>query len=218
MACSSGKWFTTAKAIAESRNILDYMQFYMVHTQFDSAIWYYKKAMQLPILRQELIIRSDFFGQMDTLLKKQGNSKGAIDYFLQALTILEAPAYQGQTEGQEKLELVRSLCVIHNNLANLYQEIKDYPGANGHYDQAFNLLLRLDEKGLAGTVLMNKGSIYLEKEIFDTAYSIQLVAKRLKLEGEASLRSIAMSDLNIGNALKGLQRSDEALAFINQAI
>ncbi|NND33710.1 MAG: hypothetical protein HKN76_14065 [Saprospiraceae bacterium] len=202
----------------EAKIMLDYMQFYLGRTLFDSATWYYEKAMQMQVLSEKPFIRSDFLGQMATLLKKQGDSKGAIDFFLQALLILEAPAYQNNQNQDEKLEIERSLCVLHNNLANLYKEIKDFPSANYHYDRAYKLLLDMEEKGLAGTVLMNKGSIYLDREKYDTAYAIQMEAKRLKQEGGASLRSIAMSDLNISSALKGLDRPEEAMKYVNQAI
>ena len=202
----------------ESKVLLDHMQYFIARTSFDSAQWYYDRAIDLEILDEKPYIRSDFFGQMATMLKKQGNSKGAIEYFLKALSLLETPGYYSELQGEEKIEIDRSLCVLHNNLANQYKEISDHSSATHHYDKAFRLLMDLDEKGLAGTVLMNKGSIYMEEEIFDTAYQIQVEAKKLKREGGATQRSLAMSDLNIGIALKGLQKPEESMSYLNKAV
>jgi hypothetical protein len=78
--------------------------------------------------------------------------------------------------------------------------------------------MSLNEKGFAGTVLMNKAGLYQDHNIYDTAYQIQKLAKELKLEGDASQRSIAMSDLNIGNVLLELNELSEAGQYIDGAL
>ncbi len=84
-----------------------------------------------------------------------------------------------------------------------------------HYDRAIKIALALDEKSIAGLVMMNKAGVYADLQNLDTAYQMQLEAKRLKVEGSANSRSLAMSDLNIGQALYALARYDEAEQYLS---
>ena len=198
---------------------LNLMHYYIANSVFDSADWFFDHALELDIVSENSVLRSDFLMQKATIHKSQGNIKGAIEYFLEALTLLESPGLsQSLTSEDESFGVTQSKCILHNNLANLYNDIKDVPSAIRHYDQSYDLLISLDEKAFAGTVLMNKAGLYEDLQIFDTAYLIQLEARKLKEEGVASIRSIAMSDLNIGIALVGLNRLDEALIPINNAL
>lgn len=191
--------------------VFNQMQYYVFNTEYDSALVLHDQGMQLNIVEQDVGLQSDFAALMGTSYKKQGNAKAAIKHFVEALALLEKPGYLASLEKDDrKVDAQRSLVIIHNNLANLYQDLEEFGSAHEAYQKAYDLLLEMDEKAIAGTVWMNKGTIYLKQEKFDSAYIIQVQAQRLKEEGDASKRALAMSSLNVGNALLGLGRLNEA--------
>ncbi len=197
---------------------LNYMQFFVAHAAFDSADWYFERGMKHEESQLDFILKSDFLAQKATMMRKQGDIRGAIQYFLDALEVLELNKVPEDSDEEIIIGHQRSKCILHNNLANLYNSVEDYVIAADHYDQAFALLISMEELALAGTVLMNKGSIFLERGIYDSAYQIQIEAKQLKVEGEGGQRALAMSDLNIGNALAGLNRLEEAEDYLQNAV
>lgn len=198
---------------------LNLMQFCVVNSQLDSAERHYETGINLPIVQADPVHLSDFYLVKATILKNEGNVKGAVEYFLNALSLLEQPGLvESRGDDSDKIGIDRSRCILHNNLANLYKDIQDFTSAVTHYDQSYDILLALDEKAFAGTVLMNKAGLYYDHEIYDTAYLLQVEAKQLKEAGEASKRSIAMSDLNIGSSLLGLGQYNEARHFIEGAL
>ncbi|MBK8505571.1 MAG: sensor histidine kinase [Saprospiraceae bacterium] len=217
----------TALIIAETEQLPDevaishltLMQYYVSNALLDSADWHYNVGMALPAVKQGTVHQSDFLMLKATILKNQGNIKGGIEFFLRALSLLEQPGlWESLTTESLKIDVKRSKSILHNNLANLYKDIKDFDSAVKHYNHSYDILMSLDEKGFAGTVLMNKAGLYQDHAIYDTAYQIQILAKKLKMEGEASQRSIAMSDLNIGNALLELNELTEAGKYIEGAL
>lgn len=198
---------------------LNLMQYYVVNAMADSADRYYGLAMNLPVVQSDPVHRSDFYMVKATVLKNQGNTKGAVEYFLNALGLLEQQALLDTTADESRRTGIdRSRCILHNNLANLYKDIQDFNAAVHHYDRSFEILMALEEPAFAGTVLMNKAGLYYDNAIYDSAYQLQLQARTLKIEGGASERSIAMSDLNIGSALLGLAKFPEAREYINGAL
>ncbi|MCB0668250.1 MAG: sensor histidine kinase [Saprospiraceae bacterium] len=198
---------------------LNLMQYHVVNSNLDSADFYYDSAMDLPIVASDPVQRSDFFMVKATILKNQGNVKGALEYFLDALSLLEQPGLlQNLEDSTKRIGIDRSRCILHNNLANLYKDIQDFNAAVEHYDRSFDILMKLQEPAFAGTVLMNKAGLYYDHAIYDTAYQLQMQARELKIEGNASERSIAMSDLNIGSALLGLGKFSQAKKYIDGAL
>jgi len=198
---------------------LTLMQYHVFNANEDSSEWHYHQALLLPVVQDNPIHQSDFYMMKATVLKNQGNVKGAVEYFLNALALLEQKGLEESFEDEsDQIDIKRSRCILHNNLANLYKDINDFHAAVVHYDRSYDILIALDEKAFAGTVLMNKASLYYDHSIYDTAYQLQTSAKRLKEQGEASDRSLAMSDLNIGSTLVGLGRFKEARQFIDGAM
>lgn len=198
---------------------LNLMQYHVVNSNLDSADFYYENAMDLPIVESDPVQRSDFFMVKATILKNQGNVKGALEYFLSALSLLEQPGLlQNLEDSTKRIGVDRSRCILHNNLANLYKDIQDFNAAVEHYDRSFDILMKLQEPAFAGTVLMNKAGLYYDHAIYDTAYQLQMQARDLKIEGNASERSIAMSDLNIGSSLLGLGKFSQAKKYIDGAL
>ncbi|NND06846.1 MAG: tetratricopeptide repeat protein [Saprospiraceae bacterium] len=199
--------------------IFNQLQFYVFNTQFDSALVQYDKGIVMNVVQQNNGLQSDFAAMLGTMYKKQGNVKVSIKHFAKALALMEEPGYLESLENEdEKVESQRSLVIINNNLANLYQDIEDYEAAHAAYQDAYDLLIGMDEKAIAGTVWMNKGSIFLKQEKFDSAYLIQSEALQLKEKGGASQRALAMSYLNVGNALLGSKKLDEATVQFERAL
>jgi len=199
--------------------IFNHMQFYVFNTKFDSALYMFDQGMALEIVHKEPGIKADYYAQLATVYKKQGNAKAAIKNFVVAMSLMEKSGYLESLELEEnKIDAQRSLVIINNNLANLYQDLRDFSAAHKAYQKAYDLLLTMDEKAIAGTVWMNKGSTYLNEGKLDSAYIVQLEAQQLKQEGEASVRSLAMSNLNVGNALMALGRLSEAEVQFDKAL
>ena len=203
----------------EAVAVFNLMQYYVFNSMPDSTLARYEEGMAMPAVQEDPGLKSDFYAQLATLYKRQGNAKAAIQNFANALSLLEKPGYlESQQDEKALTDVQRSLVIIYNNLANLYQDIDDYAPAHEAYGKAFQLLVAMEEPAIAGTVWMNKGSIYLKEQKFDSAYVVQKEAMQLKRQGNASQRSLAMSNLNVGNALLGLGRLDAAQEQLDSAL
>ena len=217
---SAYQWSKDQQLIRKTSSVLINLgQYYNYASQFDSARIYLEEGLSDFGINDHLDLKCELLASLAATESRSGNIERAIVLFVRSLEILDQPSAQEQYNayfGPREADKMRS--IIHNNLGNLYIQVQDYGRAVEHYDAAIDLMKSLNAERYMSTVLMNKGIIYQETDRYEQALKIQEDAKALKQEHEATPRSIALSDLNIGICLRGLGRTEEALIHFNTAL
>lgn len=109
---------------------------------------------------------SQLYGALGNLYNIQDKSLLAIDYYQRALPIFERHGW------------LESQCILHHNVAELYQTMGNAPKATQHYQLAIkageasgdSLMMALPRKGLA-KVYMEQGDYDLTRQTLASAYS-----------------------------------------------
>ncbi len=139
----------------------------------------------------------------------------ALNNLLQSKKIIESIDTLKLTESKRNQYFTKKI-ILYNDLANLYNQIKEYQKAIDYYDKIYKRVIKVNKVN-AGIILSNKGDVLLNMGQYDKALKISKQAKQLKLEGKAHLASLATSDLNIGKIL--LKKGDytSSLKYLNLA-
>ncbi len=198
---------------------ISYGHYYNFSSKYDSSHVFFDRALALPYIDEHVGFKAELLEGKAVSYSRSDQIQDAINYFSQSLEILENPISRAdyiEKEGEEDLQKMSS--IIHNNVGNLYKRIEEYDEAINHYDQAIELMYALDAERYAATVIMNKANTYVELEYYDKALKTHLLAKKLKVKYDASPRTVAFSDLNIGICQGGLGDYDLALQSLDSAI
>lgn len=200
-------------------SMLSYGQFYNFSSKYDSAQVFFDDALALPYIDNHIAFKAELLEAKAVSLSRSEKIQEAINYFSQSLQILDHPVSRAayiKNEGEEDLQKMSS--IIHNNVGNLYKRIEEYEEAISHYDQAIALMYALDAERYAATVIMNKANALVEQEKYKDGLTVHNLAKELKVKYDASPRTVALSDLNIGICQGGLGDYNQALHSINSAL
>ena len=213
-AISISKTNNDAKLFANSYYSLG--NFFYYNSQLDSAEIYLDKSISyvndetMPFLRaSNLMTKSGIYikhGNIPLALATMLNSKRALD----KIDTLKLDESQRRKFKGESL-------VLNNTLANYYNQMEEFDKAAGYYDDAYEASLSLGSYVNAGIIISNKGEMLLNQGRHQEALKQFEEGKVLKEKGNAPMRFIMSSALNIGNAHSKLKNYDEALIFLNQA-
>ncbi|HLV14367.1 MAG TPA: histidine kinase dimerization/phosphoacceptor domain -containing protein [Xanthomarina sp.] len=190
--------------------------YYFYNTRLDSAMIYFNKSsdflkdIDLPSLKASILISKG------GIYRKNGNASLAISTLLESKKILDKIDTLSLDQEQREKNKGQNL-VLNNTLANYYNQMEEYDKALNYYDLAFKSALQLGSKINAGIIIANKGDLLLKLGEFEEALNLQVEGKKLKEEGNAPMRIIINSDLNIGHANLNLKHYDEALVYLNRA-
>lgn len=199
--------------------LLTYGQYYNFSSKYDSSKIYLEKALNNENIDDYTSLKVELLEAMAVAESRSDNIQKGINYFMQAVSILENPISRKQyiaNEGEE--DLLKMSSIVHNNLGNLYKKVQEYEEAIQHYDQAIEIMIALDAERYAATVIMNKGNALLDQQQYAEGLSTHREAKRLKVKYDATPRTIAFSDLNIGICLGAMDSLTSALEYINTAL
>jgi two-component sensor histidine kinase len=162
-------------------------------------------------------IKASIRNSLSGIYRKRGDVTRAIETLLDSKKILENTDTL-TLSSKARMRLKGEQVVLHNSLANFYNQIKEYDKAITYYDKAFDKALLLNAPANAGVVLSNKGDLLLNIGKYKEALDVLLEAKLLKIQGKASELSIANSNQNIAAVLLKLEKYKEALNYVNKAI
>ena len=202
------------KDLATSYYILGNFHFY--NSSLDSSLFYLDKAIQFIPSNENNILKASVTSTKGGVFQKKGDISNAIANLLEAKHLLD----KVDTLKITKLEIKKIKgqdLVINNSLANLYNQMDDFEAALKYYDLAYNSSLNLGSKINGGVILSNKGDLLLNIDRNHEALEILQQSKDLKLDGNAPLRLVAGSDLNIGLAYYKLGDFAKALESLNEA-
>ena len=190
--------------------------FHYYNSSLDSSLFNLEKSLAYISLGENSLLKASVTSTKGGVFQKKGDVSNAIAYLLEAKFLLD----EVDTLKISNIEIKKikgQNLVINNSLANLYNQMEDFDSALKYYDQAYESSLKLESKINAGVILSNKGDLLLNIERNEEALNILQQSKNIKIEGNAPLRLIAGSDLNIGIAYYKLEDFDKALVSLNEA-
>ncbi len=191
--------------------------FYYYKSQLDTAKTLFNKALDLISNVNSPSLNSIILTSLSGIQKKEGNYSLAISSLFNAKEILEGIDTL-ELSKTEKYNRLGRKSVIDNSLAIIYTQLADFESAVYYYDLCYNTSLDLKNPVVAGIVLSNKGELLMKMGKYKEALHAQEIGKKLKLEGKAPKRSLALSDLNIGDILTKTNQFDNALKSFNNAL
>ena len=216
-----------AKVIIDKNNLIEESieydlnmgQYYVYASNMDSAILLFESGLNKPFINDKIALKCELLSSLATGQFRNDRFKEAIINFTDALSILKFPttrkAYIADADEEDALKME---AVINNNLGNLYKKIKSGNKAIKHYDDAIKIMLDLNAERYATTAMMNKASIYHDQGDFRKALEIHEETKALKIKSNATTRSIASSDRQIGIAKVELGEFKQAEELFENAL
>lgn len=209
--------FKSKVSISKAESYIALGNYYYYNSKLDSAETVLREAERFIEKENYPITKAGIFNSLSGIYRKQGNMVLAIETILKSKTILENASKEQMPE-KKRQRLTGEQIILHNTLANFYNQIGDSKKAIENYDEAYKKALVLKSKGFAGVILSNKGDLLLNIGRPEDALLVLYEAKELKTEGKASEISIANTDQNIGLALLKTGNYNDALKNINRAL
>ncbi len=202
----------TIKAIAK----YTVANFLLFNGKSDSAYIQIQKANSLISEKDDPILKSSILTTLGGYYKQKGNVTKAIATLLEAKHILDNVSPK-QLSKDEAFKLKGKKLVLHNTLANFYNQMEDYSAAIKYYDLAFKSTQELGSQMYGAIVLSNKGDLLSNTGNYQEALEVLRQAKDLKLKSNAPKRSLAITEVTIGTAYRKLGMLNNALKSYNRA-
>ncbi len=198
-------------------NYRSYGNYFFYNSQLDSAEFYLHKANNLLKNQDSPFLKTAIANALGGVYRKKGNITKAIQTLLQSKQILESLDTLSLTKKKQK-HLNTEKLILHNTLANFYNQMEDYKSSIYYYNQAYTYANKIGAKKYAGVILSNKGDLILNNGDFKQALEVLIEAKKLKELGNAQKTSIANTNINIALAQLRLGNFNLALHEINDVI
>jgi diguanylate cyclase (GGDEF)-like protein len=140
---------------------------------------------------------------LGTIARDQGDFARCLDYFLQALEI------------RERIDV--RLDVAYRNVALLYRELDDTQTTQGYFAKAVDAAARYAQPGYYASVQGAYAGFLNDNREYDGALAAASEALAIT-EALGNRPSIGFEHLEVGRALLGLRRPDDAAPHFNDAL
>jgi len=194
-----------------------YGSYFFYNSKMDSAVHYLVAAKKEIADVNSPFLQAAIRTTLSGVYRKQGNLTKAISTSLASKAILDAVSLESLSP-RERRKIIGEKLILHNALANFYNQLENYDKAILSYDEAYKNALLLNVKKYAGVILNNKADLMLNHEKTKEALKILLQAKKLKEEGKASEYSMANTYQNLGMAYMKIGDFNKATTSINKAL
>jgi len=164
-----------------------YMSYYYMAQIFrfrnfnDSAIYYYKKGLELPIDKEEHL--ANYHMQLSNIQRITGNYSAALENALILKDIVES--------NENSVQVYEML----NLLALSYQTLKEYDQAFEYYTKSAALALADSNEAYAGIVYANIGKLLFDQNRLDE--SLQYFEQGTRIEEKYNMHSSLGNSYNI---------------------
>jgi two-component sensor histidine kinase len=213
-AISISKTNNDAKLFANSYYSLG--NFFYYNSQLDSAEIYLDKSISYVNDETMPFLRASNLMTKSAIYRKHGNIPLALATMLNSKRALDKIDTLKLDKNQRR-KFKGESSVLNNSLANYYNQMEEFDKASIYYENAYKASLSLDSYVNAGIIISNEGEMLLNQGRLQKALTQFEKGKVLKEKGNAPMRFIMSSALNIGNAHSKLKNYDEALIFLKQA-
>jgi signal transduction histidine kinase len=173
-------------------------------SQPDSAIYYYRRALQGAARIKDAGILGDTYLRLFTLFFQSSR-------YAEAFDLAQDEVAAGQAWHDKRLQM-RGL----NNLAIAYQFLNDYQTATGYYLQAAGLAGEMDDRATEAKILDNMSSLFIKLKNYENAYTYGLRSYRISLLRHDSLYMVS-GLISMADAKGGMGHYDTALHYLAQA-
>lgn len=169
----------------------------------DGAIEHQHNALELADTLGDESIRSRTLAHLGTIYRDRGDFAQALDYQTQALVIAE--------KIDDRTELV------YRNLALLYNELGDDATSKSYFEKAIKAAIRHGDPSHYASAYGSYSNLL--NDTGDFAGALNAARETLSLDHVLDDRpAIAFEELEIGRALTGLKRLDEARTSLESAL
>lgn len=191
--------------------------YYYYNSNLDSSLYYIEKTKPYIVDAQQPLLRAYTLATEGGIYKRQGNMPMSISKIVASQSLLDKLDTTKLNVADRRRYTTMTLSAT-NSLANYYNSIDEYEKAVAYYDKGYRKSLINKMFIPAGVFISNKGDLYLDNKQYQEAFEAFTEGKKLKLQGNAPARTIAISDLNIGYALSYLGKYQEAETYFNTSI
>ncbi|WP_299098628.1 histidine kinase dimerization/phosphoacceptor domain -containing protein [uncultured Winogradskyella sp.] len=192
--------------------------YYYFNTKLDSSIYYLDKASHYLKDQNDPMLLATILNTKGGVYKKQGKLPLATEINVEAKKKLESIDTL-TLSNDDMYQLKRRLVIVNNSLAILCINTENFEKALQYFDDAIETSKTLKEFSKNVPVLMsNKGDLLMNMNKLNEALSVLKEAKALKVKNEFPLRSIATTDLTLGQVLIKLKNYDDALIYLDDAL
>lgn len=169
----------------------------------DAAIKHQHNALELSNALGDQRIRSRTLAHLGTIYRDRGDFAEALDYQTQALAIAEA--IDDRTE------------LVYRNLALLYNELDDDATSKNYFEKAIKAAIDHGDPSHYASAYGSYSNLL--NDIGDHSRALDAASETLSLDVVLNDRpAIAFEELEIGRALTGLKRLDEARSSLQSAL
>jgi two-component sensor histidine kinase len=190
--------------------------YFFFNSQLDSAKVYTDKSISYVDDKTMPFLRATNLMTQSGIFRKKGNISQAIASMLNAQVAIDKIDTISLDDEQKRKFKGESL-VLNNSLANYYNQMEEFDKSSTYYDKAYKAALSLGSYVNAGIIISNHGELLLNQGKHIEALNLFKEGKALKEKGNAPMRFIMSSDLNIGNAQTKLNEFNDALENLNRA-
>ncbi len=191
--------------------------YYLYNSKPDSAYIEIKKANDLVSKEKDPVLKSSILTTLGGYYKSKGSLTKAITMFLEAKNILDNINTEAYSK-EEGFKLKGKILVLNNSLANIYNQLEEYDSAIKYYDLAFQSTEELGSLVFGAIILSNKGDLLLKTGNYQEALQTLARAKELKIRGNASQRSIGVTELTLGITYRKSGMLNKAQTSFNKSL
>ncbi|GAB5466720.1 MAG: hypothetical protein Kapaf2KO_21560 [Candidatus Kapaibacteriales bacterium] len=178
--------------------------FYGIRSEYDSALYNFKKVLQINIEQNELSAIANAYGNIALVYENSFNYDSSIKYNKKALEL-----YQ-------ELEMKERVAKHYMRLAHGYHNLNDTINTEKNYNKAYKVYESLNDMVGMGRIISDKGVI--QNRLGNLSKSLEYHLEALKLfEAVNSNQYQALSLGNVGSIYKALEEYDKALEYYIKA-
>ena len=194
-----------------------YANYYYYNSKLDSSFLYIEKTKPLIQDKEQPLLRAFLASTEGGVYALKGNMPRSIAATLESKALLDK-ANTAQLNVMDRQRYKRMVLSITNSLANYYNDNEDYDKALEYYNEGFLLAIKDSLFIPAGVFIGNKGDLLLKKEQYQEALNAFTQGKELKIKGNAPMRMLSLSDLNLGIAYMYLNDYEQAQKYLDQTV
>ena len=178
---------------------------YYVLQKYDSAKFYYRKAIEYGERKSDLTILSSGYNNLGLVYMDLSDFKNALKFIQKGLEV------------RQKLGDKNDICASYDNIGLVYQQVSDYPTALKYQFKALSLAEKLKDERLISDCLNNIAVSYASNE--DHNKALEYYFRSVKyLKDTSDHYQFAYSFINISNTFNMLNKSLAAFRYSKIAL
>lgn len=240
----NGYVFSDSLAEKSSGVLYQFGDVYFFNQQYDSAIYYYKRALGQSNDTTKLTLLADINNDIGLSYKKTGTYDSALQYYKVAASLDSA-----QEDFAELADRVRNIGIVYKNMGNYTEAAKYYfkglaisqkntdslstakfhqalgtifskqqrdTIAIRYYKMALKQYSSLGERAKEAEVLNSIGNVFEKKNMIDSALSYYRISLSFKKQLDA--KSLSTNYHNIGAVLLSINSWDSGYFYLSKAL